>query len=45
VTALKLQYPPEPRYAKDLARVCVQAAARISNLTLDCSPESLNLVE
>lgn len=42
---LKLKHPPEPEYAKDLADVCVETAARISGVSLDYSTESLSLVE
>jgi hypothetical protein len=42
---LRLKYPPEPEYAKRLAATCVDAAERISGLTLNYSVESLLLVE
>lgn len=42
---LRLKYPPEPEYAKNLAEVCVEAAYRISGLKLDYSVKSLILVE
>jgi len=42
---LRLKYPPEPQYAADLARLIVGTAKRVSNLALDYSPESLQLVD
>lgn len=42
---LRLKYPPQPKYARSLADVCVEAAARVSGITLDYSIESLSLVE
>lgn len=45
VMGLKLKHPPEPEYAKDLADVCVEAAGRISGLSLDYSTESLSVVK
>ena len=42
---LRLKYPPTPEHAADLAETCVSAAARISGVGLDYSPESLALVD
>jgi hypothetical protein len=42
---LNLKHPPDPEHAKDLADVCVEAAGRISGISLDYSVTSLNLVE
>ena len=42
---LRLQYPPEPKHAVQLAELAVAAARNVDKVELDYSPQSLTAVD